>query len=58
MTEWYTHFDANEFRDVREAQEALIRPDKAKNEQPEKTGKPSCPVIPFTGNKTADQKRA
>jgi hypothetical protein len=67
MTEWYTHFDANEFTDVREAQEALIQPDrkgeqnKATQERP--TEKPSNregrdTVIPFRGNKTAKQKRA
>jgi integrase len=26
MTEWYSHFDPNEFTDVREAQEALLQP--------------------------------
>jgi integrase len=33
MTEWYTHFDPNEFSEVRKAQERLLRP-----EEPGKTG--------------------
>jgi hypothetical protein len=69
MTEWYTHFDAKEFADVRQAQEALIQPDRkkkqnrAKQEQPEKTEKSAAlegreTVIPFRGKATAQRKQA
>jgi integrase len=39
MTEWYTHFDPNEFGGIRQAQERLLRPDTG-DTKGAKTGKP------------------
>jgi hypothetical protein len=69
MTEWYTHFDPNEFGEIRRAQEALLRPDHKKaadtGKARKKTGKPQKAerkakvlLFPKTGTAQGRRKRA
>jgi hypothetical protein len=71
MTEWYTHFDPNEFNEIRKAQEALLRPEPEKaadtgkaQKKPGKQeagelagGKGKSKVLPFRGKETGQTKR-
>jgi integrase len=57
MTEWYSHFDPNEFSEVRKAQEALLEPESAQKavRNTDRAGRGT--VIPFQGADTGEERK-
>jgi integrase len=53
MTEWYCHFDPNEFGEIRKAQDALLQPGPEK-----KTDKGNKPIKPEPVKRTAASRKA